>query len=120
MRLIDKEDLMRTLGITSEDCYECDWGENGYCTRGSDFTDACDAICTALLVEPQNWIPCSERLPDEDVEVLVTDDAGGVANLELDKVLRYEESGELFWLTSQNVTAWMPVPEPYKEGEQDG
>lgn len=77
-----------------------------------------DMVSKLPSAQPE-WIPCSERLPDEDVEVLVTDDAGGVANLWLDKMLRYEDSGKLFWLWSQNVTAWMPVPEPY-EVKKDG
>ena len=60
------------------------------------------------------WIPCSERLPEEDVEVLVTDDAGGMATIEKDMCGTYEDTGERFWYTSQNATAWMPTPKPYK------
>lgn len=55
MRLIDADALMKELGITSDDCCECEWGDgHGYCTRTSDFTDACDAICTALPIEPES------------------------------------------------------------------
>lgn len=74
MRLIDADALMKELGITSDDCCECEWGDgHGYCTRTSDFTDACDSICTALPIEPESqWIPCSERLPDDLEEVNVT------------------------------------------------
>ena len=52
MRLIDADALMRTLGITDMDCNKCEWGENQYCTRGSDFADACYAIEDAPTIEP--------------------------------------------------------------------
>jgi hypothetical protein len=54
MELIYKDALLKELGITNEDCEKCAWGNDyghGYCTRGSDFTDACDAICTAPVIE---------------------------------------------------------------------
>ena len=63
----------------------------------------------------QRWIPCSERLPKEDVEVLVTDDAGGMVTIDVDRCGRYEDTGERFWYTSQHVTAWMPLPECYQD-----
>ena len=66
----------------------------------------------------QQWIPVSKKLPKEDVPVLVTDDAGGMATVGIDSCGRYEDTGERFWYTSQNVTAWMYTVEPYG-GEQD-
>lgn len=65
----------------------------------------------------QRWIPVTDHLPDEDVPVLVTDDAGGMATVGIDSCGRYEDTGERFWYTSQNVTAWMYTVEPYR-GEQ--
>ena len=62
--------------------------------------------------EPQ-WIPCSERLPDSKEYVLVTE--YGETNM-----------GRRFcgkwWLDycgdkMKDVTAWMPLPEPYKGDE---
>lgn len=67
----------------------------------------------------QKWIPVSKKLPKEDTPVLVTDDAGGMATVGIDSCGRYEDTGERFWYTSQNVTAWMYTVEPYG-GEQDG
>lgn len=63
------------------------------------------------------WIPISERLPQEEGSYLVTDDAGGVKTVQDDEFLRYED-GTPLWLYSQNVTAWKPLPEPYR-GEPD-
>ena len=75
-----------------------------------------DVIEGELLELPsaQRWIPCSERLPEDDVEVLVTDDAGGVQWLGVDKMMSYEDGSGRFWLVSQHPSAWCPLPEPYK------
>ena len=69
------------------------------------------------LPSAQQWIPCSERLPEDDETVIVTRDNDIIA------IATFEE-GEVnngwwmdFWYTEDNVKAWMPLPEPYK-GEQ--
>ena len=67
------------------------------------------------LPPAQQWIPCSERLPEDDVEVLITDDSGGVQWLGIDSMMSYEDGSGRFWISSQNPTAWMPLPEPYVE-----
>jgi len=67
----------------------------------------------------QQWIPCSERLPDVDELVLVTDDSGGIKTVDVDRCGQYD-SGKRFWYYTRNVVAWMPLPESYQEGEQDG
>ena len=68
----------------------------------------------------QRWIPCSERLPEKDGRYQVTrhDD---VTNTEFIDILWYEDN--LWWNRHSTgnyaVTAWMPLPEPYRgEGEQ--
>ena len=62
------------------------------------------------------WIPVSERLPEGDKEVLVTSDWGFlyIAEYEVfsDGVGRWSETVEWRFI---DVTAWMPLPEPYKE-----
>lgn len=70
-------------------------------------------------VEPERrWIPISEKLPDKEGWYLVTDDSGGVLWLEVE---HYDpESGLKPFCTIQNPIAWMPLPEPYKDGDQDG
>lgn len=63
------------------------------------------------------WIPCGERLPKETEEYLITtkDQYGDT----FVKKTMYFPDDELWWdvPSSETVTAWMPVPEPYKEEE---
>ena len=77
--------------------------------------DAVEAINGVPSAQPApRWIPCSERLPEEHVEVLVTTKRGH---------LFIAENSSLFggWLTEGGflgdfeVLAWQPLPEPYKE-----
>ncbi len=73
-----------------------------------------DCPVKALEQEPR-WIPVEEKLPEPDVEVLVTDDAGGLATISTDSIYESEVTGEKKWYTSQNVTAWMALPQAYRE-----
>lgn len=64
------------------------------------------------------WIPCSERLPEENVPVLGTFKfQGGNACLTTERII---VNGEERWSASCGMTpiAWMPLPEPYKGAEE--
>lgn len=64
--------------------------------------------------EPK-WIPVSEKAhPTKEGRYLVTDDAGGMATVDVDYFV-YCDDGSGMWLCSQNVTAWMPAPKSYRE-----
>ena len=85
-----------------------------------------DAIETVLDALPR-WIPCSERLPENDNEVLIT-----VWDAEDDYVEVYKGfyQGHEWWTQwchgcskikdepcGENIViAWMSLPEPYKGG----
>lgn len=61
----------------------------------------------------QQWIPCSERLPEANTRCLCTyENKEGTC---IDFGLYSMKQG---WFVS-GVTAWMPLPEPYKEEADD-
>ena len=62
--------------------------------------------------EAQQWIPCSERLPEKEAYYLIT--YGGAVTWQHWLHNRWYGIGD-----PERVTAWMPLPEPYKGGEQD-
>ena len=59
------------------------------------------------------WIPCSERLPEAPTFCLVTTD--GSYNDVIDIAL-YMSDG---WHKASKVLAWMPLPKPYKGGDDE-
>ena len=59
----------------------------------------------------REWIPCSERLPDVDVEVLATVDWADVRIAWLKKGGTWET--DEYILENDEILAWMPLPDPY-------
>ena len=63
----------------------------------------------------QQWIPCSERLPEHPGVYLVT----LTAYAEKRVVARWYWPQRGGWVSDERPEAWMPLPEPYqKEAEQ--
>lgn len=54
----------------------------------------------------QQWIPCSERLPEKKGFYLVTTEEREKATMGF-----YED----IWFKAEKVIAWMPLSEPYRE-----
>ena len=75
--------------------------------------DCEDAI--VALPSAQQWIPCKERLPEYDGEYMVTKKTFGWNCEEYAEtdIARYEKKNG--WHKADQVIAWMPLPEPYKE-----
>lgn len=74
-------------------------------------------LCYAAYKElkAQQWIPVSKKLPKEADEYQITiKDRHGDTYV---KKTMYFPDDELWWDISpfETVTAWMPVPEPYRE-----
>ena len=88
-----------------------------------------DEIDDMPTIEPQQWIPCSERLPEDDTDVLVWFEyfrygdynclyqtyGIGDYSTEYDSWMINHETG---W-HKLRVIAWMPLPEPWR-GEERG
>lgn len=71
------------------------------------------------LQEPKtgHWIPVSERLPEEETDVLICNENG---DIELSRgSYSTEVENDFIWYTSGwrfgKVIAWMPLPDPYKK-----
>ena len=63
------------------------------------------------------WIPCSEQLPEEEADVLLS-----LRSLDVYTGFRANAEGCFYidgdgYVEYENVIAWMPLPEPYKESE---
>ena len=77
------------------------------------------------LREKSKWIPCSERLPEDESYILVS-----FENFTMPDIARYEEDDEggTFYPGDDEksyssyglfVIDWMPLPEPYREDKDE-
>ena len=103
---------------------------------GNDINDFYDLLIESVKVLPSaepRWIPVTERLPEEDKEVLITYKGKGdelykpYSNIDIttygqmyfggNKVGNHKHWRSPFQYFNDNyeVTAWMPLPEPYEE-----
>ena len=90
-----------------------------------------DCINNAPTIEPKRgeWIPCSERLPEENGRYLVTFPTlinkpwidilwyGRPTFPETDHPCFYASDDEYGDVEYDDVVAWMPLPESYRERE---
>lgn len=79
--------------------------------------EALDKAIKAISENKGEWIPVSERLPEKNVWVLVTVEQNEMRYQEIMRRNNYKEG----WTDNINfytdeITAWQPLPEPYKEG----
>ncbi|WP_373129886.1 DUF551 domain-containing protein [Dorea formicigenerans] len=74
-----------------------------------------DAIEMGIhALKETQWIPCSERLPENAMNVIAQFSSGTVTEL------RYAGNGifeGIYDHSTKVIIAWMPLPEPYREEE---
>ena len=100
------------LGIKS--CDECAYGRCEDC-----YTDALVDHLIANGVTVQQWIPVTERLPEQDELVLCVGKKGGMFLGEIHSFLVGGKRNEVFCYVPNSrggryATHWMPLPEPPK------
>lgn len=76
-----------------------------------------EEFATDTNVGTNGWIPCSERLPEEEADVLLS-----LRSLDVYTGFRANAEGCFYidgdgYVEYENVIAWMPLPEPYKESD---
>lgn len=75
---------------------------------------------TSTDTSTNGWIPCSERLPNDDDICIVTVEYPN--NETLVQFGWFDKKGVCWYVGMQefrtsNVLAWKPLPKPYKESE---
>ena len=107
--------------------------DDGSCTKaGVDTREMLDELEDMPSAQPE-WIPCSESLPKEDGQYLITEKGTfgdylyiGIANYGVPCMPMNKGKGRGWFITDSegdyycdmnHVLAWMPLPEPYEEAE---
>ena len=125
--LLNEQTCVKTADTCDRDCAKC--------SLVMDSEKIIEAYNLAIkLLSEQQWIPCSERLPEYWKRVLVCFKAGRKCphdQIQVGYFGTHEVEDEWFekignvtvlytdkyYYPLDNVTAWMPLPEPW-EGEQ--
>ena len=102
MRVIDADALMTEFMDSDLDHLQRD-----------DWREVIQIVTDAPTVNPEpNWIPVTERLPDNSRNVLITS-RGGVSMAWYNGSY-FEKGANTHHRKMQTVTAWCELPEPYK------
>lgn len=114
---------------TEEKYILCTLGEDGVLSEYDDTYDVIihcsgkeDQDQTIELIKRFNWIPVSERLPEEGEKCVITDKFGyahdGIiydyADSRDEKPSFHRWDDEYWQCFRPDVIAWQPLPEPYK------
>ena len=125
-RLIDADKLKERLrekiysfikkrGVGINDLFDYERG------RVDEIENCILMISDAPTVDVPTWIPCSERLPNNDEEVIVS-----VEDDRADNTFKYTTTAWRYgdvWVSDNEricgIIAWMPLPKPYEETDHE-
>lgn len=114
--MIELKELIRALRRGAPDnlrCLGCGYEHNCGIHGCRVMKDAADALeATIREQEQRRWIPVTERLPDPFERVIVCRDDGKVEQGCKD----IRDWWKVYGTRTKQVTHWMPLPEPPKEG----
>lgn len=117
MQKMTVEEMARIIAGGPQPCLRCAWWKEGCGDK------LCEEGVKKWLMEEKDikaysgWIPVSERMPEEyngaSVPVLVTVER----QLEGDKFVTMAFTMNGHWSCFEaEITAWMPLPEPFERG----
>lgn len=72
--------------------------------------------------EQTRWILVSENLPKENESVIASTEYGVLPEARYTKEFGWEwayEAGADYWQEIEGITAWMPLPQPYKAASEE-
>lgn len=71
----------------------------------------------------RKWIPCSDRMPEEDMDVIISTNSGlvckGMYTERYGYAMRKGFMTEYGFRIDKSVLAWQPLPEPYRKPDDD-
>ena len=128
-KYIDADELLKQLNSCK---YPAEKTTMRQVTYNSAISDACRIVDAIPAVDIPRWIPVTEKLPEEDKEVLISyrykEGEGDTSHVKIDitsygqmyfggnkvgKTKHWRAPFEYFE-SNYEVIAWMPLPEPYK------
>ncbi len=106
---------LKEIAIQEDDpIYEGDRESDNYIRCNN----AIEAVEQVAAEYDNGWIPCSERLPEENMEVIVT-----ISEMDGDNHTSTSWLQDGVWIIKKTplqptVIAWQPLPEPYQTKEE--
>lgn len=87
--------------------------------KGNDNICACNKYEQSAQPE-QRWIPFKSKLPEDGQRILITVNFFGREKVQADEFYIAADGAYLYGMyeIGTEAVAWMPFPEPYKEGDK--
>ena len=109
--LISRQAAIEAVHKEFDECLV--WDESGE-TTANEVEKILEELPSA---QPQRWIPCSERLPEDGTWNIFTDGKKiSIGRYKFDVISHFWP--EPRWFDLEDAIAWMPLPEPWK-GEEE-